>query len=108
MGDTTVFQKIIDRELPATILFEDEHYIIIDNIAPVAPIHYLVIPKQLIPSIDATTDETAPIIGGLFACAARYIREHGIQNFKLIFNGGKYLHVPHLHLHLIAGDELGE
>jgi histidine triad (HIT) family protein len=106
MADKTVFQKIIDREIPAQILFENDNFIIIDNIAPVAPIHYLVIPKTLIPSIDTVTDETAPIVGELFACAAQFLREKGIRNFKLIFNGGKYLHVPHLHLHLLSGDDL--
>lgn len=106
MTEKTLFQKIIDREENATFLHEDDEFIIIDNKFPSAPIHYLVIPKKPIPSIADLQEGDAEIVGKLFALTQTFIREQNIKNFKLIFNGGKYLHIPHLHLHILSGENL--
>lgn len=108
MSDKTIFQKIIDREEPATIHFEDEDCIIIDAKFPSAGTehHFLVIPKQLITSVMTATEEDARTVGLLHIRAASFMKARGIQNYKLCFNAGKYLHVPHLHLHVVTGDNL--
>lgn len=108
MSDKTIFQKIIDREEPATIHYEDDTCIVIDAKFQAAGTthHMLVIPKKLIPNIMEAVPEDAETIGRLHIVAARIAKEKGVKNYKLVFNAGKYLHVPHLHLHLICGDEL--
>ena len=100
----TLFQKIIDKELPAKILYEDNDYIIIDNKYPKTPIHYLIIPKKTITSINEVKHEDKDIIGGLFLLASKFAHEQSIIDYKLVFNCGKHLHIPHLHLHFLAGD----
>jgi histidine triad (HIT) family protein len=104
--EKTLFQKIIDREEPAKILFENEDYIIIDNKYPKAPIHYLLIPKKVIPSITEAVPEDTQLLGGLLLLAGSFAAENKIKNYKLVFNCGKYLHIRHLHLHFLAGDNL--
>ncbi len=106
--EKTVFQKIINRELPAEILYEDEQYIVIKSIKPMAPIHYLFIPKKLIVSIPQARDEDGETIGALLLLARTFAKERGIHDYKLAFNAGKYLHVPHLHLHFLAGEDLDD
>ncbi len=100
----TTFQKIIDREEPAEFLYEDENYIIIDNKYPKTPIHYLIIPKKPITSISETTESDKDVLGGLLLLANKFAKEKGIIDYKLVFNSGKHLHIPHLHLHFLAGD----
>jgi len=100
----SIFKKIIDKEEPAKILYEDDSYIIIDNKYPKAPIHYLIIPKKLILSISETTESDQKILGGLLLLANTFAKEQGIVDYKLVFNCGKHLHIPHLHLHFLAGD----
>jgi histidine triad (HIT) family protein len=102
--EKTVFQKIIDRELPGTIRYEDDQFIIIDSIDPRATTHCLVIPKKVISSIADITEDDREVIGKLFVCAVSFIRGQHLKDFKLVLNGGRYLHVPHLHLHILAGD----
>jgi len=106
MTEKTLFQKIIDREEPAEFLYEDDEFIVINNKFPSAPIHYLVIPKKLIPSAVDLEPGDEELVGKLFSLTQKFIREQNIKNFKLIFNGGKYLHIPHLHLHILSGENL--
>lgn len=100
----TLFQKIIDREEPGVFLYEDEDYVVLDNKYPKTPIHYLIIPKRLIPSIPEATEEDIETIGGLFILAKKFAEENEIKDYKLVFNTGKHQDIPHLHLHFLAGD----
>ncbi|MEK7586763.1 MAG: HIT domain-containing protein [Patescibacteria group bacterium] len=102
----TIFQKIIDKEEPAKILYEDERFIVIESKFPSASTHWLIIPKKLIISIAEATKEDAEIIGAMNLLAVKFAKEKSIEDYKLIFNAGKFLHVPHLHLHLISGPEV--
>jgi len=107
MTEKTVFEKVVARELPGTFLYEDDAYAVIQNIKPEAPIHYVVIPKIAVPAIIDLKEEELHIPGDLISVAKKVLAKEGIENFKLVFNGGKYLHLPeHLHLHILAGDEL--
>ncbi|QXD14357.1 histidine triad nucleotide-binding protein [Rhodocaloribacter litoris] len=105
----TLFQKIADREIPADIVYEDEHCLVIRDINPQAPVHLLVIPRKPIPSLDALTEEDAPLVGHLFVVAQRVAAQEGLSGgYRTVFNNGPdaLQTVPHLHLHLIGGRRL--
>lgn len=102
----TLFERIIAREIPSQIVFEDEHYIAIRDIAPKAPIHLLVIPKKVSERVDEITD--AAEMGELWLTATRVARQHA-QDYRLVVNcgpGGGQM-VFHTHVHILAGWENG-
>ena len=101
----TLFEKIIDKQIPARIAFEDEQYIAIHDISPAAPVHLLVIPKKPIPSLNDVTPADAALVGGLFPLAAKLMHDLGHRDFRTVFNcgAGAQQTVFHLHLHVLAG-----
>lgn len=108
----TVFQKIIRKEIPADIVYEDEDILAFWDIRPIAPVHILVIPKKPIESIAAMTDEDAPVVGRMFLVARDIAENLNIseKGYKLLIRVGRDggQEVPHLHLHLIGGARLTE
>ena len=110
MGDT-IFHKIIRREIPADIVFEDEHLIAFRDIAPQAPVHVLFVPKVDFVTLDDVPDESAIVVGRLATAAARYARQQGFADdgYRIVMNcngdGGQT--VFQIHLHLLAGAPLG-
>ena len=104
----TIFQKIIDKELPADIVYEDESCLAFKDIYPVAPIHILIIPKKRIEKISDSNTEDKELLGHLFLVAGNIARDLGIEEaFRLVVNNGAGAQqtVFHLHVHLIAGRE---
>ena len=104
----TIFQKIIDKELPADIVYEDESCLAFKDINPVAPIHILIIPKKRIEKISDSNTEDKELLGHLFLVAGNIARDLGIEDaFRLVVNNGAGAQqtVFHLHGHLIAGRE---
>ena len=104
----TIFQKIIDKELPADIVYEDDSCFAFKDITPVAPIHILVIPKKRIEKISDSNTEDKELLGHLFLVAGNIARDLGIEDaFRLVVNNGAGAQqtVFHLHIHLIAGRE---
>jgi histidine triad (HIT) family protein len=107
----TLFSKIIRREIPADIVFEDEHVLAFRDINPQAPVHVLFIPKQAVATLDDLTPDQAELVGRLLLAAAAYARREGFAEagYRTVFNcnrdGGQT--VFHLHLHLLAGRALG-
>ena len=105
-----IFCKIINKESPAQMIYEDEKLIVIENIAPKAPLHLLIIPKKHIPSINHLEAEDKTLIGEMFLAAKKMAKEQGIAEtgFRLIFDTGKDAGqtVNHLHLHLLGGKKL--
>ena len=101
----TLFTRIIERELPADILYEDDVCIVINDIAPQAPVHMLVIPKKPIPRlVDATVEDQA-ILGHLLLIAGEMARKFSVDEaFRLVVNNGADAGqtVFHLHLHVLA------
>ncbi len=103
----TIFSKIIDREIPADIVFENERVLAFRDINPQAPVHVLIIPKKAIPTVNDIQPEDHALIGELFAVAKQIAAEEGIaeSGFRTVFNcnedGGQ--EVYHLHLHLLGG-----
>ena len=109
-----IFCKILDKELPAEILYEDDLVIAFPDIAKLAPVHILVIPKEHIVSINDLQDgeNGESIAGRLIMVAKKLAREKGIDEsgYKLLFRVGKdgNQEVSHIHLHLIGGALLSE
>lgn len=106
----TLFKRIIAREIPADIVFEDDSCIAIRDINPQAPVHLLVIPKKLIPRLGAATEEEESILGHLLLTAAKLARREGFEasGFRIVINHGADAgeSVPHLHVHVLAGRSL--
>ena len=108
---TTIFHKIIRREIPADIVFEDDHVIAFRDIAPQAPVHVLFVPKEDFATINDVPADAPEIIGRLAVAAARYAKEQGFaeDGYRIVMNcnahGGQT--VFQIHLHLLAGAALG-
>ncbi len=101
----TIFQKIIDREIPAKIEHEDEHCIVLHDIEPQAPVHLLIVPKQVIPRVAAATSSDEQTLGHLLVVAGKVAQKLNLaQGFRLVINNGPDAceSVPHLHIHLLA------
>jgi histidine triad (HIT) family protein len=105
----TIFQKIISREIPAEIIFEDDTCISIKDIEPQAPFHALIIPKKLIARVGEADDADEQILGHLLLAAKKIAQEQKLeQGFRIVINNGSDggETVPHLHVHLLGGRKL--
>ena len=103
---TTLFTKIINREIPADIVYEDEQCLAFRDIDPKAPTHILIIPKKEIPKISEAAAEDQKLLGHLLLKAGDIARSEGVSdNFRLVVNNGESAGqtVFHLHIHLMAG-----
>lgn len=107
---TTIFKKIIDKELPAEIVFENERILAFKDIHPVAPVHLLIICKKEIPNLQSVQPEDFPLIAEIIQVAQRLAEEYDIADgYRLVVNNGQEAGqmVHHLHFHLIGGKTLG-
>ena len=107
--EATLFEKIINREIPADILYEDELSIVIKDISPQAPTHLLIIPKKVIPKLSDATNEDQNILGHLMLVARKIAEQLELdETFRLVVNNGAKAgqSVFHLHLHLLSGRSL--
>lgn len=111
MGDC-IFCKIIKREIPSDIVYEDDEIIAFKDIQPAAPIHILVIPKKHISSLVELEKEDEILIGKIYTVINKVAEEQGVKEkgYRVIVNCGKDggQEVGHLHFHLLAGKKLGE
>ncbi len=99
-----VFCKIINKEESTErIVFEDQDFLVFPSKFRSAETHLLLIPKKHILSMADVTETDADILGRLLVLSKKIAEKEHIKDYKLVFNVGKYLHVPHLHLHLVAG-----
>ena len=105
----TLFEKIIDKEIPAEIIFEDEIAIVIKDINPQAPTHLLIIPKKVIPKLSDASDNDKDVLGHLMLIAKDISNQLGLdETFRLVVNNGAKAgqSVFHLHIHLLSGRPL--
>ena len=106
----TIFQKIIDKSIPADIVYEDDKSLAFRDISPQAPIHILIIPKKPIVNIAAAAPEDKELLGHLLLVAGEIARKEGVdeQGYRLVTNINEYggQSVYHLHIHLLAGRQL--
>lgn len=105
-----LFCKIVNKEIPTKIVYEDDKVLAFKDIEPKAPVHLLIIPKKHILAVDHLELQDKELIGGLFFIAQKIAKEQGISQtgYRLIFNVGKDAGqtIDHLHLHLMGGKKL--
>jgi histidine triad (HIT) family protein len=106
----TLFQRIADGEIPAKLVHRDERCVAFHDIAPQAPVHILVVPREPVARIAEATPDQAELVGHLLLVGARVAAEQGLRDgFRLVVNNGRHggETVPHLHVHLLGGRALG-
>lgn len=105
MSQDTVFTKIINREVPADIVYEDDDFIAFRDIKPITPVHVLVVPKKPYKSLEHVDIENNEFYAGLLKTARKVAKIEGVQeNYKLHLNSGEQVQaVHHIHLHVIGG-----
>lgn len=114
--DDCIFCKIVKKELPSTLVFENERIMVFKDIHPAAPVHLLIIPKKHIPTLSHCTDEDASLLAEMMALIPRLAREQGMEvtgaetgtpqgGFRVVVNTGPdgKQDVYHLHIHLMGG-----
>ncbi|MCP4143258.1 MAG: histidine triad nucleotide-binding protein [Chloroflexi bacterium] len=110
MSEDCIFCKIIAKEIPGDILYEDEQVMAFRDIQPAAPIHILIVPKKHIPSINEVTEEDETLLGHLHIVAKKLAEKEGIaeRGYRLVINTGKEggQIIYHIHLHLMGGKKL--
>jgi histidine triad (HIT) family protein len=110
MSETTIFKKIIDRQIPAEIVYEDDLCLAFKDIQPQAPVHLIVIPKREIPKVDDVTDEDAALVGHLFVAMGKIAAQLGLSGgYRVLTNNGPDAgqEVMHLHFHMLGGRRFG-
>ena len=107
----TLFERIVSRDLPADILYQDEHVTAFRDVQPRAPVHVLIVPNKPIPTANDVADEDGPLVGRMFLVARDLAKQLGIaaDGYRLIINCNRHggQEVYHLHLHLVGGAPLG-
>ena len=111
MAEETIFSKIIRKEIPAEVLYQDELVTVFRDINPVAPTHVLIVPNKLIPTVDDIEPEDEAAMGRMLSVAKKIAREEGISEdgYRLIINCKEHgnQEVLHIHMHMIGGRPLG-
>lgn len=105
----TIFARIIDRELPADIVFENDRIIAIKDLYPAAPVHLLIMPKKEIKDIQSLQPEDYPLLGEIVQVAQKLAEEFAVEDgYRLLTNNGSPAGqtIFHLHFHLIGGRDL--
>ncbi len=106
MSNQTIFQRIINRELPARFVYEDGELVAFHDAFPQAPVHVLIVPRKPIPTVDDLEEDDIPLVGRMILLAKALAEKLDLQQgYRLVFNckrqGGQT--VDHLHLHLLGG-----
>jgi histidine triad (HIT) family protein len=103
----TIFEKIVAREIPAKFIFEDEEIVAFHDVNPQAPVHFLVVPRKVIPRIAQTAPEDQALLGRLLLVARDLAKQLGLSEtgFRIVINNGRNggETVPHLHVHVLGG-----
>lgn len=108
---STIFKKIIDKEIPAKIVYEDDEIMAFEDIQPVAKVHILVIPKKEIRNLDFANEEDLILLGKIQLVIAKIARDLGINEsgYRVVsnINSDAGQTVYHIHYHIIGGEKLG-
>lgn len=111
MAEDTIFAKIARGEIQADVVYQDNEYCAFRDIHPAAPIHFLVVPIEPIPDILSDAGQNERVIAGLVLAANRIVRKFNLEmtGFRYVINYGRDggQEVPHVHLHILAGRQLG-
>lgn len=110
MAQKTLFQKIADKEIPAAIVFEDDHCVAFRDIQPQAPVHVLVVPRKPIVNLASSTDEDLALLGHLLHVVREVAKMEGLSagGYRVVMNNGRDggQSVDHLHIHVLGGRPL--
>lgn len=111
MIEETIFSKIIRKEIPSDMVYQDELVTAFRDINPQRSTHVLIVPNRHIPTVDDIGDEDEAAMGRLFSVARKIARDEGIHEtgYRLIVNCGEHgrQEVPHIHMHLLGGEDVG-
>ena len=109
MNNKTIFEQIIDKEIPANLIYEDKLCIIIEDISPQAPVHFLAIPKKMIQGVSDLDDDDKDIIGHIMISIRNQMMKMDIKDYRLVINNASEAGqtVFHLHIHILANRTLG-
>ena len=111
MAEETIFSKIIRKEIPADIVYQDDLVTAFRDINPQAPIHILIIPSKVIPTVDDIEENDEATLGHMFIVAKKVAAQEGLdKGYRLIINCKEHANqeVFHLHMHLLGGHHLGK
>jgi histidine triad (HIT) family protein len=112
MAEETIFSKIIRKEIPTPLLYQDELVTAFRDISPQAKCHILIIPNKLIPTVNDVEESDELALGRMFTVARKLAKEEGIDEdgYRLIMNCNKHggQEVYHIHMHLVGGQQLGQ
>ena len=108
MAEDTIFSRILRGEIPCDEVYSDDRCLAFRDVAPQAPIHVLVIPREPIPSLREASDQHAALLGHLLLVAAKVAKQEGLDDWRTVINSGAGAGqtVFHLHVHVIGGREL--
>jgi len=108
MSDNCLFCKIVRGEIPADTLYEDDDIIAFRDIAPQAPVHFLVIPKKHISGPADIGSEDEQLMGKIMRVGAELARKEGIDHYRVVFNNGEQAGqtVFHIHMHILGGRDM--
>lgn len=109
--ENCIFCKIINKEIPAKVCFEDDNFLAFDDINPKARVHILLVTKEHFASLDQIKDEDSELLGDMLLVARKIAHDNGLkEGYRLAMNVGKKggQEVPHVHLHILGDDPLGD
>lgn len=107
--ERTLFERIIEGDIPAEIIYEDEHCVGFRDINPQAPVHVLIVPRRPIPTLDDLADDDQALAGHLLLAARRIAEQEGLEaGYRVVINCKEHglQSVEHLHLHLLGGRKM--
>ncbi|KAI0236073.1 Histidine triad nucleotide-binding protein 2, mitochondrial [Lamellibrachia satsuma] len=111
IGQPTIFNKIIDKSIPADIIYEDDLCMAFKDLQPTAPVHILVIPKKIIPGISYAQPDDQQVLGHLLLVVKKVAEEQNIseEGYRVVINDGLHAcqSIYHMHIHVIGGRQLG-
>ena len=107
---STIFSKIINKEIKANIIYEDESVLAFEDVNPQAPLHVLIVPRKHVATLNELSQENDALIGAMQRLAASLAKDNGVheEGYRTVFNTNKNAGqtVFHIHLHLLAGRQL--
>src|SRR3989344_2676264 len=101
-----IFCKIVKGEIKSKLIAENDNVIVLNDINPVAKVHILIVPKKHIESVSALSAGDGGDLVEMFKEATEIASQNKLSAYRLSFNAGRYQHVPHLHMHLLAGSKI--
>lgn len=103
--DDCIFCKIIKKEIPAKIVYESDNLVAFPDINPSADIHILIVPKEHIAGIQDLGQTEGNLLTNIYSVASKMVKQYNLEDslYRVVVNGGKAQHIPHLHFHLLGG-----